>query len=175
MEFNVSQLLKEPSGSRRVFKISENVIISEGQPESRIKCTVDMLRTPSGILVTSAIQTTVNSNCSRCLTRSDESVNVDLEEEFIPTLDVLTGTEVDNFEELGENYRIDKNHILDLQDTIRDYVSMATPMKPICNENCSGICVTCGSNQNETICTCKQQQRDIRWDPLLKLSESSTN
>ena len=153
MEFNVSQLLKEPSGSRRVFKISENVIISEGQPESRIKCTVDMLRTPSGILVTSAIQTTVNSNCSRCLTRSDESVNVDLE----------------------ENYRIDKNHILDLQDTIRDYVSMATPMKPICNENCSGICVTCGANQNETICTCKQQQRDIRWDPLLKLSESSTN
>lgn len=175
MEFNVSQLLKEPSGARRVFEISGNIIINKGDPASCIKGTADMLRTPNGVLVTSAIQTTVSSNCSRCLTRSDESVNVKLEEEFIPILDVFTGTEIDNFEGARESYLIDRNHILDLQGTIRDYVSMATPMKPICNENCSGICVTCGTNQNETVCNCKQQHRDIRWDPLLELSKFRTN
>jgi len=174
MEFNVSQLLKEPPGARRVFEISGSVIINKGEPASGIEGTAEMLRTPNGVLVTSAIQTTVKSNCSRCLARSNESVTVTLEEEFIPSLDVFTGTEVDSFEKSKESYRINKNHILDLQDTIKDYVSMATPMKPICDENCSGICVTCGINQNETVCNCKQQQRDIRWDPLLKISKFRT-
>jgi len=40
---------------------------------------------------------------------------------------------------------------------------LALPMKPLCREDCRGLCASCGANLNEETCDCQ-----VRWeDPRL--------
>jgi uncharacterized protein len=44
-------------------------------------------------------------------------------------------------------------------------------MKPLCEENCAGLCPSCGSNLNDGPCDCKHEAIDPRWEGLQGLSE----
>jgi uncharacterized protein len=46
---------------------------------------------------------------------------------------------------------------------------LAVDMKPLCQEDCRGLCPTCGINWNEATCTCSPVATDSRWDGLKKL------
>ena len=45
-------------------------------------------------------------------------------------------------------------------------VQMAIPMKPLCREDCLGICPTCGADRNATPCRCAPEDGDPRWNAL---------
>ncbi|MBM3157836.1 MAG: DUF177 domain-containing protein, partial [Chloroflexi bacterium] len=64
---------------------------------------------------------------------------------------------------------INENHILDLSEAIRQYTIMALPMKPVCREDCAGLCPHCGRNLNLGPCKCPPAPPDARWAPLLAL------
>ena len=64
---------------------------------------------------------------------------------------------------------LDDQHVLDMEDVIRQYVLTEVPIKPLCSEKCSGLCPECGTNLNEEKCTCKEAPIDLRWEALAKL------
>ena len=41
-----------------------------------------------------------------------------------------------------------------LQDDLRRHLQLETPLWPVCQESCKGICPECGVNRNETLCGC---------------------
>ena len=41
-----------------------------------------------------------------------------------------------------------------LEDTLREQVLLALPLKTICREDCKGLCPHCGKNLNEIQCSC---------------------
>jgi uncharacterized protein len=41
---------------------------------------------------------------------------------------------------------------LDLKPLVRDYALLEFPLKPICREDCQGLCQECGQNLNEKDC-----------------------
>jgi uncharacterized protein len=43
---------------------------------------------------------------------------------------------------------------------------MAVPMKPLCREDCRGLCPTCGEDLNVTACGCAAEAADPRWEAL---------
>jgi uncharacterized protein len=47
------------------------------------------------------------------------------------------------------------------------------PMKPLCKEDCAGLCATCGKDLNKVKCKCTQEEIDPRWAELLKLKNSN--
>ncbi len=57
----------------------------------------------------------------------------------------------------------------DLTDTVRQAIILSVGMKPLCSENCQGLCPRCGSNLNEQTCTCAVESIDPRWENLKKL------
>ncbi|MFN3135882.1 MAG: YceD family protein [Candidatus Kryptonium sp.] len=61
---------------------------------------------------------------------------------------------------------------IDISDDVRQMVLLSVPMKILCYEECLGLCPRCGKNLNFEICTCKVEEIDPRWAPLLKLMES---
>jgi uncharacterized metal-binding protein YceD (DUF177 family) len=37
---------------------------------------------------------------------------------------------------------------------LREYLILATPQHPLCQESCAGLCQVCGVNLNEGVCGC---------------------
>lgn len=44
--------------------------------------------------------------------------------------------------------------IIDLTESIREDIIIALPVKPLCAEDCKGLCPGCGMNRNEGKCDC---------------------
>jgi len=161
MKINVAQLLKQAVGSSKEYAFDEPTQADRGPVRGRVKLT----RTSRSILVTARLQTTVKLDCGRCLEEFEAPLVLDIEEEYYPTVDVLTGEPLPAPEEEGA-FTIDQNHILDLDEAIRQYIILAQPMKPVCHPDCAGLCPECGANLNKGACECPTAQPDPRWAEL---------
>lgn len=168
MQINVSQLLKEPIGSERDYDISGRVDIAGNGKQRAVRGEAKLLRTHRGILVKAELKTEVELTCSRCLRPFLNPVNLKIEEEYIPVIDVITGASLPPPEEPG-SFLIDEHHVIDLTDAVRQYALLAVPMKPLCHQDCAGICPGCGKNLNREVCQCPEEVIDPRWSELLKL------
>lgn len=59
--------------------------------------------------------------------------------------------------------------VLPLDDIAREQVLMAIPMKPLCREECLGLCPTCGKDWNTGGCGCEKLAVDPRLEILKSL------
>ncbi|MBM3947979.1 MAG: DUF177 domain-containing protein [SAR202 cluster bacterium] len=167
MQFNVSQLLREPSGATRTHEIHENLAPLDSGEALRVRGSVRMLKTGEGVWVGVALDSEVSCDCSRCLTGLRLPVHVEFEEEYFPI--ALGRTEERGLDPVDESQYINYDQVLDLDPAARQYLALAVPMKPMCKEDCAGICQTCGANLNNGPCACPRDTRDVRWGPLLEL------
>jgi len=168
MQINVSQMLKEPLGSTRNYELSGTVDITGGGVDSKIQGRVVLTRTDRDILVKGTLHTEVEVTCSRCLSLFSCPLALNIEDEYSPTIDVSSGAPLSLPDEPG-CFTIDKHHVIDLTEAIRQYALLATPMKPLCREDCAGLCPGCGRNLNLGICDCLPQEADPRWSKLKEL------
>lgn len=173
MYFNVSQLLKAPTGSTRSFQVDESFFPTDDSPSVHVTGTVKMLRTDQGIWVSAGLDTDVPCSCSRCLVEFDHRVRLAIEEEYLPVVDVVSGAGVHQSEDLSEGFFFDEKHTLDLSEAARQYRELGLPMKPVCRSDCRGICPSCGTNFNFESCTCDNVQTDSRWSKLLEHAAAS--
>ena len=168
MQINVSQLLQESIGSTREYEINEAAeIIGDGK-EYNIQGKCRFLRTQRSILVKCALGTEVELTCSRCLGRFHHPLKIKFEEEYIPTVDIHSGSPLPSPEE-ASSFTIDESHTIDLMEATRQYSLMAIPMKALCDEDCAGLCQKCGQNLNQGKCDCPAEDIDPRWSELTKL------
>ena len=131
-----------------------------------------LVRSNISILVQGRLETQAEMTCSRCLKPFTLKITLKIQEEFFPTIDIITGARLPKPEDPG-SFTIDEHHILDLTEAIRQYIITALPMKPLCKEDCAGLCSTCGKDLNLGDCGCKQEEIDPRWAELLKLKNSN--
>ena len=167
MQINVSQLLKASIGSIRDYELSEIVDIagSAGMVEGEVR----LVRTDRGILAKGTLHTEVEVTCGRCLTLFRCPLALNIEEEYFPTTDMVSGARLSLPEEPG-SFTIDERHVLDLTEAIRQYALLAIPMKPLCREDCAGLCPHCGHNLNLGPCQCLSPGADPGWFQLSKLA-----
>ena len=168
MQINVSQLLKETFGTVRNHEVSETVDITGDGNDKQVQGEIRLFHTPGGILVKGLLHTEVKLTCSRCLSRFSHPVTLNIEEEYIPTIDMVSGAPLPPAEEPG-SFTIDEHHVIDLTEAARQYALLAIPMKPLCRKDCAGLCPKCGHNLNQGACSCPQQEIDPRWSKLSKL------
>ncbi|HOG48722.1 MAG TPA: DUF177 domain-containing protein [Anaerolineae bacterium] len=172
MEFNVAQLLKSPVGTRRDYELEEDI----GDLDHDVRATqpltgqVRFTRTASGILATGRMHTVVEIECRRCLRVFSTPVDFDLEEEFVPMIDVTTGLKLVNTD-VEEALLIDERHMLNLSEVVRQYLILYREQYPLCSEACAGLCPVCGQNLNEGPCGCQDASEDPRWAALRELLE----
>ena len=155
MYINVAELLKESIGSSRCYQINE-LIGKEGI--NSIKGEVTLIHTNRGILAKGTMAASVTDICSRCLTSVDYPVSFCLEDEFFPSVNISNGAPLPEI----DSPTIDRNHILDLSEAMRQYTLLAMPVKPLCRSDCAGICPSCGYNLNQGSCQCSSRVYDRR-------------
>jgi uncharacterized protein len=175
MDYNVSQLLMEPTGSARSYQVDEDLDTIPECGADRAKGTVRLLRTHQGLLVTASIDVRVSAICDRCLTDFPRDSNLSVEEECFPTVDPGTGRRVFPPEESDGVVRIDARQVLDLTDVLRQYLLTDAPIKALCRPDCQGLCQECGANLNEEKCQCSAAPIDPRWGALTGLLTEDRN
>ncbi len=170
MRINVSQQLKASIGSTRKYEVSEFVNVAGGK--SMVQGEVGLMRTDRSILAKGTLHTEVEVICSRCLSLFSCPLTLNIEEEYFPIADVVSGASLPLPEEPG-CFTIDEHHVIDLTEAIRQCALLAIPMKPLCRGDCAGLCPSCGHNLNQGSCGCSPQETDPRWSALSKLTLAS--
>lgn len=168
MEINVAQLLKEPIGSSRKYKVDETIDIAEDKRDRSVSGEISLIRTQRGVLVSGDLRSELELTCSRCLGAFARPLKISFEEEYQQTVDVNSGLPFQSSGETGL-FTIDEHHVIDLTEAVRQYALLAMPMKPLCREDCAGLCQECGHNLNRGPCGCPVHTVDPRWSKLMNL------
>jgi len=175
LRFNVAQLLRDPLGASRAASFTVNLYrlapeLAAGLEETAVADltgSVKLAHTNAGILARGHMSATATTACARCLELVQVPIDFELEELYVPTLDIVTGRALTP-EEDDRALWIDEFHILDLTEVLRQDVLIAMPPHVLCRPNCRGLCSACGQNLNENACTC-QAEADPRWHALADL------
>jgi uncharacterized protein len=122
------------------------LVIAEGLALAEpVRGHVRLSQSGRGILVQGHLETALDEQCSRCLRPAVAPISLDLSEEALPSLDLETGLPLDSSDE-PEAMRLNDHHELDLEPAIRDAISLAEPIAPLCRPDCPGLCRTCGQD-----------------------------
>jgi len=172
MQFNVARLLKEPVGTSKHQILDATFAPLEGSRTDHVWGEVHFVRVDRGVWVSSPLEASAISACSRCLQDFSLSVRFQVDDIYVPLVDVNSGVLLPLPKEANPGFTIDDHHVLDISEAVRQFTILALPMKPLCKADCAGICAQCGDNRNEIQCNCQDDGIDSRWTPLLKLLSS---
>jgi uncharacterized protein len=114
---------------------------------------------------TGRVQATLETGCSRCLEPFTIPVDATFDALFLPASANAGRDEQEvGDEDLGVSFYT--NDTIDLGEVIREQFYLAMPMKPLCREDCRGLCPVCGINRNRESCACQATWEDPRLEPL---------
>jgi uncharacterized protein len=157
MQVNVAQLLKGAIGSVREYEVDGVIDVTENGKSSPVRGEVSLTRTDRSILAKGVVNSEVELTCSRCLSQFNCPLTLNIEEEYFPTTDIISGAPIPPGE--LDRFTIDEHHVLDLTEALRQCALLAIPMKPLCREDCAGLCPNCGHNLNLGACKCSPGEK----------------
>jgi uncharacterized protein len=165
LSYNVAGLLRATPGTVRTYPVAgERLEIADDlHLAAPIDGEVRLSRTGRSILAEGALTTALDEHCSRCLTPIVTPIEVTFQEEALPSIDLITGQPVDTSDE-PDAFRLDDHHELDLTEPVREAISLAEPIAPLCRTDCRGLCVVCGANLNDEP---EHRHEDEEIDPRL--------
>jgi uncharacterized protein len=112
-------------------------------------------------------QARVAMDCVRCLERTE----ISLETRFKFVFQKDRPKNVSDGDDDSLIWLDAKGEKIDLGEEIKDYVLLEIPQNPVCSDTCAGLCPTCGENLNTTICSCKEESVDPRWEALRAIKD----
>ncbi|MGM0471082.1 MAG: YceD family protein [Bacillota bacterium] len=141
-EINLEQEFDDIKSQGHEFKVVEPAEIN-----------LQVFNTDESFLVTGSIDLKFEVACSRCLDKFELPLTVKLEEEI----------------DREDVEMINNQSMIDITKEIDDNVMVSLPMKPVCDDDCAGLCSNCGQNLNEADCECFMHTVDPRLAKLEKL------
>jgi len=117
------------------------------------------------IRVAGKVETAVRMKCSLCLGEYD----TEIASSFTVFYTKASGMALDEEVELAEEDLISKSYEgdeIDFAPEVAEQVIMEIPFKPLCKEDCAGLCSKCGVNLNETACNCDRSEGGFKFGAL---------
>jgi uncharacterized protein len=79
----------------------------------------------------------------------------------------LSGNSAEVKSEEEDYFFVDSNAtFFEIDDLVREAIILSLPLKPLCSEDCKGLCPICGTDLNRSQCSCVKERTDPRWDQL---------
>lgn len=165
LSVDVSELLRRPGATKHISMkaVLDGIAgeLSRLREDSGLTLDLQLDALVDGIHVSGDVSSELDETCARCLRGFPESVQLQIDEVF-----VYQGESMDD----DDAYEV-VDEVLNLEPMLRDAVILALPLKPLCREDCKGLCATCGADRNEDNCGHDPARVDVRWDALARLSE----
>ncbi len=140
-------------GQRSVqLRLGESVVDGPMQVSGRA------VGTTGGVNTVFEASATVDLVCNRCLTTWSEQLTITVSHHF--------GLEPDE-----DEYAIVDDHI-DVGGVAKDELALSLPARPLCREDCLGLCPTCGIDLNREPCGGHGDDSDSPFAALKDLFDS---
>ncbi|MFM8515696.1 MAG: YceD family protein [Actinomycetota bacterium] len=138
--------------------------VPEGSP---IELDLRLESVMEGVLVSGTADVEVHAECSRCLDPVDWNEDVELRELFVYPATDARGRPVDVGDSDDDALPQVRDDLIDLEPVIRDAVVLGLPLAPVCDDDCRGLCPTCGDRLEDGH---RHEIVDPRWAALGGLS-----
>ena len=165
MKVEIRQITPEPK-ILHFSETAEDLDITLASAKFPFPVEVDFIGTLSGdeIICQTDIRAEAELECGRCL----EIFSMPIHSRLQFVVQMLDGpppaNDDDDFEIIPKSQTE-----LEIGQRVREGVILAIPIKPLCADDCRGLCPMCGTNLNESDCDCVPDKTDERWDVLKKL------
>jgi uncharacterized protein len=132
---------------------------------SPVKLSFEIHKDKSTFRLVGHTETTLEVPCSRCLEAMQLPVDAAFDLRYQPHA-TNAGEGEREIEEDDLTTAFYKNDEIDLEQLMREQFYLALPMKPLCSDECKGLCSMCGTNLNRAACDCKREFDDPRFAAL---------
>jgi uncharacterized protein len=142
--------------------------VSEVRKRGRLRCDLHIARFMRRIRIEGKISGKVVELCSRCL----EEIEIPLDSSFVTFYEPpedwkFPSGEMEIGDEDVKRSGFDGKSI-DIADLLREQIYLSLPTKPLCKDDCKGICQVCGKNKNIEDCDCMEKGEE---HPLREMLE----
>lgn len=173
MVLDTRQLPRQPGAMRTVDRVVSApaglgqalIAVPEG---SDLHLDLRMESVTEGVLVSGTVSGPAEGECSRCLRQIRTDVAVTIQELFAYPDSTTDATAEED--EVGRLH----GDLIDLEPTVRDAVVLALPSRPLCREDCPGMCPECGAHWDDLPADHRHEQADPRWAALRQLNLTET-
>ena len=163
---SVLDLLDSPGTSRRVdleLPVPDDFRFPLATLQSPARFVGVLESVVEGILVRGELSAMADLSCARCLAPVEQRLVASVAELYCDP------TRLEDGDEVEDAYAIDVDRI-DLEGLLRDALAAELPFKPLCREDCAGLCASCGTDLNTGSCDCTTDEADPRWAALSELN-----
>lgn len=173
MLLDLSRIRKAHDRFERTFEPSD--VAMEGDAYrivAPVRLAFDIDKDKDRFRLSGTVQTELELSCGRCLEPYRLPVDVAFEQRYLPQTEAATEGEIEVSEEdLEVSFYRDEQ--IDLNELVREQFYLVLPMKPLCTEECRGLCAQCGTNLNTGACGCAPAWEDPRLTPLKQFGSES--
>jgi uncharacterized protein len=161
---DITESAKEISFSERIEELNDlykNRPFREFGFPRFVEVNLVYYRSGQDIFFKGCLDGTLEGGCSRCLRRYSFPLNKEFD--FVLSPDPSKpGRKIEELdrEDLGLSYYSADE--IDLAPLLREQVMLALPTRPLCYENCRGLCDSCGADLNKETCACNNSTDDPR-------------
>jgi len=119
---------------------------------SPVQVDVTYYRSGREIFFHGSLKGAARAECGRCL--EDCGFIIEKSFDFVLTPDPLpTNKNMElTADEMGLSFYTGED--IDLSPFVREQTLLALPLRPLCSDNCRGLCPDCGAELNRTTCGC---------------------
>ena len=127
-------------------KDNGNIVLDD----NKLICKLSSFTIKNGYRISGYILNNVIHECDRCLKHfcNYNKINTTL----------LLSNHEDNNQLKNHEFlywSLEDNDV-NLKDTLLELLLLDIPFKNLCSENCEGICLDCGNNLNDEVCSCNK-------------------
>lgn len=127
---------------------------------------VDYYRAGQELFFQGHIDGSVIGHCARCLEEYTFQLGKDFFIVLVPKANMPEEVELSGDELDLSFYEGDQ---VDLSPLVREQIILALPTRPLCRDDCKGLCASCGVNLNTQACSCTVSGGDPRLAVLRTL------
>ncbi|HEV8318540.1 MAG TPA: DUF177 domain-containing protein [Vicinamibacterales bacterium] len=168
-KLDLSRIRRAETHFERTFDPSEMTMEGDAyRIVAPVELVFDIHKDKDRFRLEGTLKTTLELPCSRCLEPFEMPIDIEFDQRYLPQTDATSEVEAEVPEDdLETSYY--RGEEIDLSDLVREQFYLALPMKPLCRDDCEGLCPHCGTNLNTGTCDCAAGWEDPRLAPLKKL------
>ena len=134
--------------------------------DSPVSYNATIVKGHNNLMVSGRVGVTVSLTCSRCLASYKTAIASDFTRVFSreTTEKTLSEDEIELSEQdFVSVYRDDE---IDMNSEIEEQIALEIPFRPLCSDDCKGLCPECGTDLNHISCSCASQQFNFKFSAL---------
>ncbi len=154
----------EPTDTLNTLLVHGNVCDFEFQKPAEVR--LGYRRSGQELFFYGRVAGQVIGHCGRCLENYTFDVASDFSFVLVPKSPMPMEIEL-NEEDLDLSFY--EGEEVDVSPLVLEQIVLTLPTRPLCKENCQGLCPQCGVNHNYETCACVVEQGDPRLAVLRNL------